>query len=66
MHPRGSTRLWPGTAPVGAWKICCLQSPALHMYAKLINHWWEPGLCSTQIFRADSTLTHVTIQVTQL
>ena len=24
------------------------------------------GLCSTQIFRADSTLTHVTIQVTQL
>ena len=27
---------------------------------------WEPGLCSTHIFWADSTLTHVTIQVTQL
>ena len=26
----------------------------------------ETGLCSTKIFRADSTLTHVTIQVTQL
>ena len=26
----------------------------------------DPGLCSTQIFRVDSTLTHVTIQVTQL
>ena len=24
------------------------------------------GLCSTQIFRADSTLTHVTIQAIQL
>ena len=24
------------------------------------------GLCSTQLLRADSTLTHVTIQVTQL
>ena len=24
------------------------------------------GLCSTQIVRADSTLTHLTIQVTQL
>ena len=27
---------------------------------------YPTGLCSTQIFRADSTLTHVTIQVTQL
>ena len=26
----------------------------------------EPGLCSTQIFRTDSTLTHVTIQVIHL
>ena len=31
--------------------------------------YWErssPGLCSTQVFRTDSTLFHVTIQVTQL
>ena len=26
----------------------------------------QSGLCSTQLLRADSTLTHVTIQVTQL
>ena len=26
----------------------------------------EAGLCSTHFFRADSTLTHMTIQVTQL
>ena len=28
--------------------------------------WSQPGLCSTQIYRADSTLTHVTIHVIQL
>ena len=28
--------------------------------------YYTTGLCSTQIFRADSTLTHVPIQVIQL
>ena len=26
----------------------------------------SPGLCSTHFFRTDSTLTHMTVQVTQL
>ena len=36
------------------------------IYDLCISDLLYPGLCSTQIFRADSTLTHVTIQVTQL
>ena len=36
---------------------------------RFLWHSWEryePGLCSTHFFRTDSTLTHMTIQVTQL
>ena len=40
------------------WKI------TIHLLEKLLHSY--AGLCSTQIFRVDSTLTHVTIQVTQL
>ena len=48
-----------------AWtgdRWCTCHSPLHHAPPMGLT----PGLCSTQIFRADSTLTHVTIQVIQL
>ena len=65
LHPTGHYA-WEKSSPPPLEKI--LGAPLVHNIAAFC---WDEyvqvsGLCSTQIVRADSTLTLVTVQVTQL
>ena len=73
LHESGAelTRQCSGAAV----DVALLTSPSItwsngtvsgHLQRLIVKRCMEAGLCSTHFFRADSTLTHMTIQVTQL